>query len=484
VTIAVQSEPVSLAGWRAFGGISGAPGYRNVVEFLITRDFRGDNSIVPELATSWERVDDRTIRFYLREGVAFHDGSSLNAESAAQVINYIMSEELNSDLLDFVGAPMSAVAVDEYTIDVSTPDPDPILLSKMYFVGITSAKQLNEALDTYDTNLIGTGPYQLVGWNAGAGIDYTVNPDWWGHGNPWAARGSVSVENLHYVFRAEEQVRAAMVEAGEANIGVWLTSEQCAGLGGCAVAASVETIFIRPDTHGPMFSDIRVREAFHLAIDTQAIIDTILSGEATIAAQICNATCTGHDSSLEPYPYDPDRAVALLAEAEAAGVPVDMEINLAAREAVFPRSEEVVQAVQAMLTDVGFNVSVSFYDPETFGQMVVQNWKDVSEDRNLVIIHGHGNEIFDMATSYKYYFSCEGILSVYCNEEAEALWNEALPLEGDARQNKLVEMNNVLHGDWGNGYIGHQDLAYGVQGIDWEPSLAHTILAKQFGNIG
>ena len=176
VTIAVQSEPVSLAGWRAFGGISGAPGYRNVVEFLITRDFRGDNSIVPELATSWERVDDRTIRFYLREGVAFHDGSSLNAEGAAQVINYIMSEELNSDLLDFVGAPMSAVAVDEYTIDVSTPDPDPILLSKMYFVGITSAKQLNEALDTYDTNL--------------------------------AARGSVSVENLHYVFRAEEQVRA------------------------------------------------------------------------------------------------------------------------------------------------------------------------------------------------------------------------------------------------------------------------------------
>ena len=484
VTIAVMSEPVSLAGWRAFGAISGSPGYRNVVEFLIGRDFRGDNSIVPELATSWERVDDRTIRFYLREGVTFHDGSPLNAEGAAQVINYVMSEELNSDLLDFVGAPMSAVAVDEYTIDVSTPDPDPILLSKMYFVAITSAKQLNEAIDTYDTNLIGTGPYQFVEWNAGQGINYTANPDWWGHGNPWAARGSVTVENLHYVFRAEEQVRASMVAAGEANIGVWLSSEQCADLGGCAVAPSVETIFIRPDTHGPMFSDIRVREAFHLAIDTEGIVDTILAGEATLAAQICNATCTGHDPALVPYPYDPDRSVELLAAAAADGVPVDMEINLAAREAVFPRSEEVIQAVQAMLTEVGFSVSTNFYDPETFGQMVVQNWKDVPEDRNLVIIHGHGNEIFDMATSYQYYYSCEGILSVYCNEEAEALWNEALPLEGDARNNKLVEMNRVLHGDWGNGYIGHQDLAYGVQGVDWEPSLAHSILAKQFGNIG
>ncbi|GIT46400.1 MAG: hypothetical protein Ct9H300mP12_09850 [Acidimicrobiales bacterium] len=61
--------------------------------------------------------------------------------------------------------------------------------------------------------------------------------------------------------------------AGEANIGVWLSSEQCADLGGCVVAPSVETIFIRPDTHGPMFSDIRVREAFHLAIDTEGIVD-------------------------------------------------------------------------------------------------------------------------------------------------------------------------------------------------------------------
>ncbi|GIT46403.1 MAG: hypothetical protein Ct9H300mP12_09880 [Acidimicrobiales bacterium] len=133
---------------------------------------------------------------------------------------------------------------------------------------------MNEAIDTYDTNLIGTGPYQFVEWNAGQGINYTANPDWWGHGNPWAARGSVTVENLHYVFRAEEQVRASMVETGEANIGVWLSSEQCADLGGCVFAPSVETIFIRPDTHGPMFSDIRVREAFHLAIDTEGIVDT------------------------------------------------------------------------------------------------------------------------------------------------------------------------------------------------------------------
>ncbi|GIS89827.1 hypothetical protein CM1200mP19_1580 [bacterium] len=82
-----------------------------------------------------------------------------------------------------------------------------------------------------------------------------------------------------------------------------------------------------------------------------------------------------------------------------------------------------------------------------------------------MIIHGHGNEIFDMATSYQYYYSCEGILSVYCNEEAEALWNGAPCPRRRCSQNKFCrDERGFLHGDWGNGYIGHQDFAYGVRG--------------------
>ena len=72
--------------WRGFAE-TGGPGFLNVVEQLITRDF-ASGEMVPLLATAWELVDDRTIQFTLREGVSFHDGSAFNAEAAAASINH------------------------------------------------------------------------------------------------------------------------------------------------------------------------------------------------------------------------------------------------------------------------------------------------------------------------------------------------------------------------------------------------------------
>ena len=135
--------------------------------------------MVPLLATAWEWIDDRTIQFTLREGVSFHDGSYFNAAAAATSINHTFDPENAFDLLDFVGS-MSAEAVGDYTLNVSTPEPDPILLNKMYFVPIGSAQQLMDDPDSYHTNLIGTGPYRFVEWSSGESITYEANPDWWG----------------------------------------------------------------------------------------------------------------------------------------------------------------------------------------------------------------------------------------------------------------------------------------------------------------
>jgi len=177
VVIAVGIEPVSLDAWRSFAG-TGGPGFRNAIEQLINRDFT-TGEFVPILATSWERLNDTTIRFTLREGVTFHDGSPFNAEAAAASINHTFDADNAFDLLDFLGT-MSAEAVDEYTLDISTPEPDPILLGKVEWVGISSAKQLAEDPDAYHTEIVGTGPYKFVEWRKGESITYEANPDWWG----------------------------------------------------------------------------------------------------------------------------------------------------------------------------------------------------------------------------------------------------------------------------------------------------------------
>ena len=251
VVIAVGIEPVSMDVWRGFAE-TGGPGFLNAVEQLVTRDF-DSGEMVPLLATSWEWIDDRTIQFTLREGVSFHDGSAFNAAAAAASINHTFDPENAFDLLDFVGS-MSAEAVGDHTLNVSTPEPDPILLSKMYFVPIGSAQQLADDPDSYHTNLIGTGPYRFVEWSSGESITYEANADWWGHGMAEEAGGEVSFQRAVYRFLPEDQVRTAAVQAGEAHIAQYITAEQCAELGmsdsaSCQSAATVETIFIRMDTN-------------------------------------------------------------------------------------------------------------------------------------------------------------------------------------------------------------------------------------------
>ena len=487
VVIAVGIEPVSMDAWRGFAE-TGGPGFLNAVEQLVTRDFES-GEMVPLLATAWEWIDDRTIQFTLREGVSFHDGSYFNAAAAAASINHTFDPENAFDLLDFVGS-MSAEAVGDYTLNVSTPEPDPILLNKMYFVPIGSAQQLMDDPDSYHTNLIGTGPYRFVEWSSGESITYEANPDWWGHGMMDEAGGEVVFQRAVYRFLPEDQVRTAAVQAGEAHIAQYITPEQCAEVSmsdsaRCESAASVETIFIRMDTNSPMLGDVRVRRALQLGIDKDLIIETILGGTATATGQIVNDTALGHSPDISPYPYDPEEAAALLEAAAADGVPVDMEITLGARIAVMPGIDETLQAIASMWGDLGLNVSIEFFDPEGFGQVMLVNIKDVPEDRNFVAVHLHGQELLDYHISYRFYFSCDGILSVYCNDEAEALWNAAEPLAGAERDATLQQLNQVAHDDVAAGYIGHLDFSYAVSNaLDWSLKLDHRLQAKEMSPAG
>lgn len=482
LVVAVAAEMTSLEAPLAASEVN-CNGCLNVVEQLVTRDF-STGEIVPLLAVSWERLDESTIQFQLREGVTFHDGSPFNAEAAAASINYMFTAELASDIGGFIGAELSAEAVDEFTVNVTTAEPDPILLEKMYFVVISSAQQIQEAEETYATELIGTGPYMLEEWRRGESITFVANPDWWGHDNPEEALGSVAFERLTWRFLPEDTVRVAAAQAGEVHIAQFVTPDQCNAAEGddslrCASVASVETMFLRSGNHG-LFSDIRVRQALNLAIDKELIIETLLGGAATITGQIVNATATGHNPAVEPYPYDPDEARALLEAAAADGVDVGKEFTLASRQGLHAGSVEVVQAVEAMLNEVGFNAVAEFMPPDTFNPQFSQNWKDVEGERDWVAIHLHGNEILDLWFSYVNYFTCDGALSLYCNPEVDALWEEARTLSGEERDQKLQEAAQVAYDDVAYGLVAHLDLAYLIsEDLNWEVKLDHRLLAKE-----
>ena len=381
IVIALAEEPRSLGSWNAYSN-DGHPVVSNVTEALLNRD-PVTNELIPELALSYSQVDDNTWQFQLREGVTFHDGSPFNAENAAYSINYVLAEENAFPMRQFFGSQVTAEAVSEYVLNVSTVDPDPILPLRLYFCTIPSAKAIQDSPETYESNLVGTGPYKLKEWSRGQYIDLVANEDWWGRDDPAAAYGSNElITEARYIFRSESTVRVAMLDTGEADFARFLNPEDCENAPQCKGTPTTETVIFRMDTVNPLLSDIRIRQAIAFAIDKSAIMNDIMGG-GELANQIVSSSALGHNDSLEPYPFDIAAATALVAEAAADGVDVTAPILVAARTGFPNRGDETIQLVGEALRSIGLTgVTTQMFETVDFEEMWSGTaFADISPDR-------------------------------------------------------------------------------------------------------
>lgn len=476
IVLAMTVEPDTLENWRAYS-TDGHPVLRNIQEALLNRD-PVSNELVGELATSWEQVDDVTWRFQLREGVTFHNGEAFNAEVAAFGINYTWSPENNFQIYQYVGPDMTATAVDEYTLDVVTEAPDPILPSRLYFSPLPSKKQVEEEPDTLPDNPIGTGPYIFKEWNRGQYILMEANPDWWGH-TAEDAHGEVTIKEAEFVFRGESSVRASMVVTGEAQFARFLAPEDNATTPQPKTASSVETIFLRLDTMHPAMKDIRIRQAIGEAVDKQGIADQLFGGGEP-ASQLVGPSATGYNDELEPYPYDMDHAKQLVEEAAADGVDVSAPITVATRQGIYLRNDEFAEYVANQLNEIGLTAHSEVIEIAQYNEQFDVNFHDVPEDRGWIATNPHGNEIMDVSSTAQAYYSCDGGSSTYCNPELDEALDAAIPLTGDERQAALADVTRMYYEDYGSIPIIHMPLNYGLAAeLTWEPRLDGFILLKE-----
>ena len=476
IVIALSVEPDTLENWKAYS-TDGHPVIRNIQEALLNRDPE-TNELVGELATAWEQVDDLTWRFTLREGVTFHDGEPFNAEVAAYGINYTWSPENRFEIYQTIGPDMMATAVDEYTVDIVTESPDPILPSRLYFSPLPSMKQVEERPDSLPVEPIGTGPYTFVEWEKGQYIRLTANPDWWGHSAD-DAYGAVTIKDVEFVFRAESTVRAGMVTAEEAQIGRFLAPEDAETTPTPKRAVSLETIFLRPDTMHPAMSDVRVRQAIALAVDKQTLADEMFGGGEP-ASQLVSSAVTGYNPDLEPYPYDMDQATQLVEEAAADGVPVDAPITVVTRRGIYLRNDEFAQYVANQLTEIGLTATSEVIEPAQYNPQYGILYPDIPEDRGWIATNPHGNEIMDVSTTASAYYRCDGAASTYCNPELDEMLAEALPLTGDERVEAFQAITKMFYDDYAAVPIIHMPLFYGLAAnLNWEPRLDAFMLIKE-----
>lgn len=433
VTIVLPEEPDIIDPCHASRSNIGRVVKQNVAETLTEIDPK-DGSVRPRLATSWEQIDDKTWRFKLKEGVTFHDGTPLDAEAVAFSINRTLNPQLDCEIrVKFFGsAKITTKVIDAGTIEIHSDIASPIMPTTMGAMTIVSTKTVTDRLTREP---VGTGPYRFVAWRPGQDVVLTRFDGYWGD-KPQA-------EKATYIWRSESAVRAAMVATGEADIAPSISAQDATDKSMDFSYFDSETTNFRIDLGLAPLNDVRVRRALNLAIDREAIRGSILSPDVIPATQFIVPSINGHNPNLKPWPYDPEQAKKLLAEAKAAGVPVDKEIVIYARRGNYAGVVEMMEAILAMFQDVGLNVRLQMTE--------VAEWVDLytkpfAQDRPPNLVNAmHDNNSGDAVFTVFFKYHTDGAQSALSDPRVDALIAKATVAINPERQKLWQETFRLVN---------------------------------------
>jgi len=305
--------------------------------------------IVPQLAKSWKMVDPLTWEIALRDDVKFHNGEVFDATSVKFTMDRILNPAQKSTQAARFGAVASTEVVDAHTVRILTKTPFPVLLFGLTQAFIVPAKYTTDDPAKALSHPVGTGPFAFDSWKQGDNVKFVANKTYWG-GAP--ALGGVTLRVI-----ADDATRLAALRAGEIDIDLNVPLDSVDGLAG-QKNIDVKSVFIQEalviefDTlHGGPTANPLVRQALNYAVDKDELIATLLSGKSrALDGQLMAPGSLGYNKNLQKYPYDPEKAKSLLAQA---GYPNGFDLTLNGPIGKYPADRDVVVAVAAQLQKVG-----------------------------------------------------------------------------------------------------------------------------------
>ncbi len=336
----------------------------NIVEPLVT--YGPEGSFLPALAESWTLDEDAcTWTFTLRESVKFHDGSDLSPgdvlASLERVLDPQMGGELGTQSLfrSYLG-DASIQALDGRTVRIRTGQPLADLLDLMVKFPIVQ----KNSLDRLPGEPVGTGPYRFIGKESGV-IVLESNQKYW--------RGTPPVQKVTWTSVSEAGERLAMLLEGSADIVAdvkpegYQTLMNTDSVDAVTAPSSVCTIFMCNIQKG-VCSDLRVRQALNYALDKSAIIENVMKGYATPLNGPLTKMHLGHDPHTNPYPYDVEKAKALLAEA---GYRQGLKIVLDVPSILPDEASAVAAEMKTQYALAGIDTEIQvFFDRPAYANMV------------------------------------------------------------------------------------------------------------------
>lgn len=413
----------------------------NVIETL-TRIDAETGEVEPYVAESWERVDDTTWHFTIRQGINYHDGEPLTAESFAASFSRTLDPDLSCStrLNYFDGLGAKVEAVDEYTVAISTDFPVPLLPTLMTYVGV--GKLPEGDYDVPSREPVGTGPYQFGEWVAGRHITLEEFDGYWGD--------TGEVKGATYIFREEQSVRAATVPAVEADIAYNIARVDANNPDTDFSYLNSETERLRLDPYVPPLDDLRVRRAINYAIDREGMLGTLYPESYVLADNFVMPSINGANPDVMRYDYNPELARQLIEEARADGVPVDNVIEYHVSPGTY-KNLEIPTVFMDMINAVGLNVEMvisneilGYYKPFPEG-MPANMYNDI-----------HDNNSGDAGLTLIAKYTSEGGASKLHEPEIDEMVRKAITMENPERKEVFQEVFAIIREQAYDVMLAHQ----------------------------
>ncbi len=289
----------------------------NIHSGLVRVDPQGN--IIPDMATSWDIKDEgRTYIFHLHKGITFHDGTPADAAAIKWNIEYILDPANAVDTRIFF-RPIAAVDVlDDATLQIRLKEPsaDFLMVLGGYYMGflVASPTAVQQWGKDYKFHPVGAGPFKFVEWTPGQQAILEKNEHYFKAGLPY-------LDRIMLKTMKDATTRIGAVRTGELAFATWIPLEMVRVLervpGVQVVTSPMYNVWdLRFNAARPPFDDLRVRQAVAgYGLDRQEILKLGFFGYGQTGVSMLTPGMPGYDSLMERYPYDPQKARALLQEA-------------------------------------------------------------------------------------------------------------------------------------------------------------------------
>jgi dipeptide transport system substrate-binding protein len=434
--------------------------YSRLVDFE-----RGETRVIPGLAESWDISEDGLVyTFKLRKGVKWHTTKTFKPTRAFNADDIVFSIERqwkddnpyfkvtssNHSYFNDMGMPKllkTVEKVDDHTVRITLNQPEAPFLSDfaMEYAGIISKEYADAMLkagtpEKVDQEPVGTGPFTLVQYQKDAVIRYKAFPDFW--------RGKAKIDDLVFAITPDASVRWAKVQKGECHL---MPYPNPADLDAMKKDANVQVLeqpglnvgYLAFNVQKKPFDDKRVRQALNMAIDKKAIVDAVFLGAGVPAKNPIPPTIWSYNDEIKDYPYDPEKAKKLLAEA---GVKDGFETDLWAmpvQRPYNPNAKRIAELMQADLAKIGIKANIVSYEWGEYRKRA-QNGEHMTAQLGWTGDNGDPDNFLQVLLGCEAAKPGGSNIAKWCNKEFEDLTIQAKRVPDQAKRAELYRQAQVI----------------------------------------